>query len=509
MNSFRHALLLVLVPATLAAQAASTLRSIGSLAEDRDRIAQLAGASTAGAMLRDGTHIDSAAAGVRWLRPELNLVWNGALATSLNDGALWSGRGTSVLVRGGATFGWRNVRLTVAPELTASQNAPVEVIASRVSAWSRWASPWRTAAIPADLPLRFGDAPLTTLHSGQSALSARWDKIAVGISSGNLWWGPGLRNALVLGNTAGGIPHAFIRTPRPLHSGVGDIEGRLIVGSLTESIYFDTVAGNDQRSISGLVLTFAPKPLPGLTVGLARMVIAPVGGAGESMAHVADALTTWNGGNDRDQLSSLFFRWVAPESGFEFWGEWAKSRLPTLRELLTAPNADQAWTIGGQWALPRTNGALRIQLEFTDLAQSRVFAGRLPRDYYTGHAAVQGFTQRGQPLGAASGPGSTHGWLAVDRVRSGWSVGGFFARTRWENDAYLRERLFNPFGHDVSIFTGARASRRFAQWDTQGALTFERRNNYLFESGYAQPLHRGQRNVNNWRLELSVAPRPR
>lgn len=509
MHSLRHALLLALVPATLAAQSASTLRSIRSLAEDRDRLAQLTGASTAGAMLRDGTRIDSAATGLRWLRPELHLVWNSALATSLNDGALWSGRGASILVRGGATFGWHNVRLTVAPELTASQNAPVEVIASRVLTWSRWASPWRTAAVPADLPLRFGDAPFTTLHTGQSALSAQWDKVAVGISSGNLWWGPGLRNALVLGNQAGGIPHAFIRTPRPLHSRIGDFEGRLIVGALTESIYFDTIAGNDQRSVSGLAFTLAPKPLPGLTVGLARLVIAPAGGAGETLAHLADAMTTWNGGNDRDQLSSLFFRWVAPESGFEFWGEWAKSRLPTLRELLTAPNADQAWTLGGQWALPRSDGALRLQLEFSDLAQSLVFASRMPRDYYTGHAAVQGFTQRGQPLGAASGPGSTDGWIALDRIRSKWSVGGFFARTRWENDAFYRERFPNPFGHDVSIFTGARASRRFAQWDTQGALLFERRDNYLFESGYLQPFSRGQRNVSNLRLEFSVAPRPR
>lgn len=510
MHSLRHALLIVFVPSTLVAQSTSVLRSIGSLAEDRDRLAQLTGANTAEALLRDGARVDSATAGLRWLRPEVNIVWNGALATSLNDGALWSGRGANILVRGGATFGWRRVRVTVAPELASSQNAPVEVIASRVSGWSRWSSPWRTAAVPADLPLRFGDAPFTTLHAGQSALSAQWDKVTAGISSGNLWWGPGLRNALVLSNQAAGIPHAFARTPGPLRSKIGDFEGRLIVGTLTESIYFDTLASNDLRSVSGLALTLVPKPVPGLTLGIARLVIAPVGGAGESAAHLADALTTWNGGEDRDQLSSFFFRWVAHESGFEFWGEWAKSRLPvTIRELLTAPNAEQAWTVGGQWAVQRSDGAVRMQLEFSDLAQSRVFFNRTPRDYYTGHAAIQGFTQRGQGLGAASGPGSTHGWLAVDRIRAKWSLGGFLARTRWENDAFYRERLANPFGHDVSIFSGVRTNRRFAQWDTQGTLMFERRVNYLFESGYLQPLHRGQRNASSWRLEFSVAPRPR
>jgi hypothetical protein len=510
MRSICHTLLLALVPSMLTAQSVSSLRSIGSLAEDRERLAQLTGASTAQALLRDGARVDSDTLGLRWLFPEVNFTWNRALATSLNDGALWSGRGSNVLVRGGATFGWRRVRLTIAPEITASQNAPVEVMASRVSGWSRWASPWRTSDVPADMPLRFGDASLVTIHGGQSALSAQWDKVSVGISSGNLWWGPGLRNALVLSNQAAGIPHAFIRTPRPLRSRFGDVEGRLIIGGLTESLYFDTLTSNDTRSVSGLALTFTPKRVPTLTVGLARLVVAPVGGAGEVAGHLADALTTWNGDDARDQLSSLFFRWIAPESGFEFWGEWAKSRLPvTFRELLTAPNADQAWTTGAQWALPRAKGTLRLQLEFSDLAQSQVFANRMPRDYYTGNAAIHGFTQRGQVLGAASGSGSTHGWLAADRIFDSWSAGGFLARTRWENDAFYRSRLPNSFGHDVSLFSGVRGSRRFTAWDAQGALMFERRVNYLFESGFTQPLQRGQRNASSWRLEFSVAPRPR
>lgn len=493
----------------LTAQSVGTLRSIGSVAEDRARLAQLSGASTAEALLRDGARVDAAASGLRWLLPEVNFTWNRALATSLNDGALWAGRGANVLIRGGATFGWRRLRLTIAPELTVSQNAPVEVMTGTVGGWSRWASPWRTADMPADLPLRFGDASLVSFHLGQSALSAQWDRVAVGISSGNLWWGPGLRNALVLSNQAAGIPHAFVRTARPLRSRFGDIEGRLIVGGLTESLYFDTIPGNDVRAVNGLALTLTPRRVPTLTVGLARLVIAPVGGVGETIGHFADVISTWNGGDARDQLSSLFVRWIAPESGFELWGEWAKSRLPTLRELLTAPNADQGWTAGVQWALPRSEGALRFQLEFSDLAQSTVFANRPARDYYTGRAAIQGFTQRGQVLGAASGSGSTHGWFASDRVYDDWSVGGFVARTRWENDAYYREPNPQLFGHDVSLFSGVRGSRRLAKWDAQGSLTFERRVNYLFESGYSHPLQRGQRNVSSWRLDFSVVPRPR
>jgi len=508
MLRLRHVASLLVLPAVVGAQRTTVLQSVGTTAEERTRLAQLSGAPTAGFLLRDGSDVTTDAPGVRVIVPELRTTWNSGLVAPANDGALWNGRGTNVLVRGGLTWGWRNLRVTLAPELTHSANAPVEVPAGQVEGWSGFSSPWRTAEIPADLPLRFGDAALTTILPGQSALAVNWDRVSVGMATGNLWWGPGLRNALVLSDHAPGIPHAFVKTPRPLASPVGRLEARLIAGGLTESLFFDTITSNDLRAVSGAVVTIAPHALSGLTLGLSRLVIAPVRGGGDIASEALAVLTTWNGGDARDQMSSVFGRWVAAEGGVEVWGEYGRTRLPvTLREAATMPNADAGWTAGAQWAIPRDDGALRLQVEFTDVAQSKVDPSREPRDWGTGRNAIHGFTQRGQFLGLATGPGSTHGWLAVDRIRATWSVGAFVARTRWENDAFYRSPRANFFAHDASVFVGARGTWRSSPLDATAQLSFERRYNYLFENATINPGNRGQRNIDNVQLSLMLTPR--
>jgi hypothetical protein len=499
------------------------VQGIGTLADDEQRLQQLRGVAVAGTLLRDGatllpmrptTGIRPAAAtrfAILW--PQLRTVSNGGLATSLNEGTLWAGRGHSAMVRTGFTAGMGPVRIVLAPELAYTDNRPFEVRAGQVPGWSGFSSPWRTATLPADLPVRFGDAPMARLTPGQSRVELSVGAVAAGISSANLWWGPGLRNALVLSNHADGIPHAFLRTARPLRTRVGSVEVRWIAGLLMESLYFDRDATNDRRALGGLVATWAPALMDGLTIGAARLVVT-AGGPSDSVPFRAGqaALATvagFPGDRPNDQMTSTFMRWVLPEDGFEFWGEYAVQQLPTLREWLTGPNADAGWTVGAQWLLPRprpTDGTWRLQLEVTEVAQSQVFPYRAPRDWGTGNRVLHGFTQRGRMLGVSTGPGSSHWWFAMDRWASRWSLGGMLWRTRWENDAFYRERFPTPFAHDVSLGSGLRASTTAGGWRQQAVLSLERRYNYQFESSFLVPLRRGQRNVNNLRVEFTVGP---
>jgi hypothetical protein len=472
-----------------------TLLAIGSPAEDERRLAQLQPGrrrdGSAGVLLRDGAALwrapgDSARRRVAALWPQLRLVYNSALATSLNEGALWSGRGSSALLRGGVAIEVGRLQATLAPELVVSANRAVEVRAGTTPGWSAWSSPWRIPEHPADLPLRFGDAPIAAVAPGQSRVELALGALAVGISSANLWWGPGVRNALVLSNHAAGVPHALLRTTHPLHTPIGAIDARVIAGRLTESLYFDRDPSNDRRALTGMALAWTPRGVDGATVGLTRLTV-----------------------QRSDAMHGAFLRWVFPDDGVEFWGEYATMQLPTLRQWLVAPNANAGWTLGGQWRLPRprpTDATWRLQLEITEVAQSRVLAGREPRDWGTGLVAVQGFTQRGRMLGVSTGPGSSHWWWAMDRWHPTWTAGAFLSRTRWENDAFYRQPFPNPFAHDVSIAAGLRAtvSQRF--WQPQAALSVERRYNYQFESRYLVPLRRGQRTVNNLRMEFTMHP---
>ena len=81
----------------------------------------------------------------------------------------------------------------------------------------------------------------------------------------------------------------------------------------------------------------------------------------------------------RDQLLSLFGRWIFPESGFEVYAEWAHIELPrSVRDLLLAPQHTQGYTLGLQWARPAGRGeaVFRLQAELSNLEQSVAFADR-------------------------------------------------------------------------------------------------------------------------------------
>lgn len=476
--------------------------------EDRARLAALLGRGEDAGLLRDGGVSTLAPSGLRLVLPEGRLVFNDALVTSLADGPVWSGRGTNVLLRGGATWRRGRVAVVLIPEITSSGNRPIEVFTIDDPARSTWNNPWRTPEAPADLPLRFGTARFSEIRLGQSAMTVDVGSVAVGIGTGNLWWGPGIRNALVLSDNAPGIPRLFVRTPRPLKTPVGAIAGEWFVGGLTESPFFDTVSTNDVRAVSGLALTLAPRGVTGLTVGIARAVVAPVDGAGAIPSHALDVITTWNGDGARDQMSSFFGRWMVPGGGVEVYGEYAWQRLPaSTREWLTTPNADAGWTAGVQWAVPRGRTIWRTQVEFTDVAQTRVRPSHRPRDWGTGSATAQGFTQRGRLLGVNTGPGATHGWLAVDRVGTRWSIGGFVARTRWENDAFYRQPVRGFTSHDVSFFMGARGGYALSFLDVQGSLAVERRSNFLFRDGRTEPLELSAESPTNLRATVSLFPR--
>jgi hypothetical protein len=477
------------------------LTTLGSAAEDRVRLDQILGRAPAdGFLLRTPSTMNGRvplpAAGMwlEWLSPEFRSVWNSRIPFLHNDGAMWAGRGASLLARAGVRGGFGPVAIVFFPEFAYSQNRPFEVFPGREPGRSTFSSPWHIGAESADLPLRFGDQSLRVVGLGQSSITVAAGPVAIGASTENQWWGPGIRNAIVMSDNAQGIPHLFVRTARPIKTPLGPVEARWIIGGLTESLYFDTVATNDLRSLSGLVVTLQPGGSRGLTLGLARTVY------GEA-----------DSSNRRDQLISLFGRWVFPESHFEVYAEWARMELPrSVRDLLIAPQNTQGYTLGLQWARPvgGDDRFFRFQAELTNLEQSIAYADRPPPpDFYAGRATVHGYTQRGKVIGAAIGPGGSSEWLAGDYMAPAWRAGLFLGRIRWENNALYRQFAANYFRHDVSLFAGFRAGVALRRLDLAGEFTAGKRMNYLFQNGIMNPSQRRTIDIVNYTLALVLSPR--
>jgi hypothetical protein len=200
---------------------------------------------------------------------------------------------------------------------------------------------------------------------------------------------------------------------------------------------------------------------------------------------------------------------VFPASGFETYVEWSRMELPrSIREYLEVPQSTQGYTIGLQWAQPHARQSyFRVQGEVTYLEQTQVLPNRPPPDYYTGRAAQQGFTQRGQVLGAAIGPGSSTQFIGMDWMANAWQAGVFVGRTRTENDALYRQPGAHLEQHDVAIYSGVRGGMRLPWSDVSGELSVGRRLNYLFQSDFYLGDPKNAVDIQNVALTLTVSPR--
>lgn len=389
--------------------------------------------------------------GARAAPLQLTTAFNSKFPTGQNDGPLWQGRGLSLALSGGGIYRGDRVLLQVRPAVVWAGNDdfPLAPVAPP-SQNSPFANPWHRGLSGAriDLPQRYGDGAYRALEPGESEVRFTLGGVLAGVSSTSLWWGPGLRNAIIMSNNAPGFPHVFIGTSKALDVGFGRLEARVIWGRLRESAYFDTVAANNSRFLNGLVLALEPDPLPGLTLGATRLFYEPMPrrfGIGHLVRVFAGVTKRGfatpedpQGNDPADQLLSVFGRWVLPRSGFEAYVEWSRNDHNwDIRDFLLEPEHSQGYTVGFQKAQHLSEGRIfRLQGELTHLERDPTFQVRGTPTYYAHSRVRQGYTHHGQVIGAGIGPGSNSQYLGADIFVHWGRFGGFIGRQVHDNDAY-------------------------------------------------------------------------
>lgn len=513
---------------------------VGGIPADDIRLKQLSGRGDMdGYLLRSPSSLNPALPGqsLLWLRaavipPEIYTANNSAIPFSINDGSVWAGVGTGVRILTGFRIEVGPLRVIVAPELLDIDNKYF-LLRDTVRFYSPpiiperkgggFVFPWYIAPYSIDLPLRLGPKGIHRVDAGQSTAMLTFRGASFGISNENNWWGPGIRNAIILSNNAAGFPHLFVRTSRPWKNRLGSVEARLLVGGLTESKWFDTTQANNLRSLSAFGFTFRPSAQKNLVLGGARAVYATnKDGWSRIPGRLFDAFAATGRPNNRpladssltpggrDQIYSLFGRWVFPDDGFETYVEWARYEFPiSLRDLLVAPNHTQGYTLGLQWTRPTgwRHSGVRLQGELTTLEQSATFRNRPLGSFYTSRRVIQGYTQRGEPLGAAIGPGASSQWLAADYMEPNWTFGIFGGRIRWNEDIHSTYGFPIYQGyciHDVSIYPGARAHAGGRFGYISAEITYGNRLNAYFQEQSGCPKGNSVLDIRNRTITLTI-----
>ena len=378
---------------------------------------------------------------------------------SLNDGAMIPARGYQTLVSGGVFAKYGLLSIQLRPEYVYAENKDFQGFyqSQPDAVWAGYYSVYNYI----DLPEKFGNSSYKKLFWGQSSIRITKGSLSIGLSSENLWWGPGIRNSLMMSNTAPGFKHFTLNTAKPFKTFLGSFEGQLICGRLDNSGFFPpdtsrTYKGNklytpkrdEWRYLNGIILTWQPKWTPGLFLGLTRTFISYWNDMGHKFSDYFPVITPFSkqanygygeSPHPNDQRLSIFMRWLWVEEQAEIYGEFFREdHAFNSRDAFLEPYHTMAYMLGFRKLIPLRNKkeeAIQVNFELTQLAQIGTNPERPTGSIYLHYGDPrQGYTHLGQMLGAAIGPGSNMQTLGVTWVKSLKTIGLQVERYVHDND---------------------------------------------------------------------------
>ena len=386
----------------------------------------------------------------------------------INDGAMIPSKGYETMLSAGIFFKAGPLTVQLRPEYVFAQNAKYPILTDYNQPPSLITN-YYIYQNSVDAPARYGNSTYNKLDWGQSSVRLNFGAASIGISNENLWWGPGRYNALLMTNNAPGFKHLTLNTLKPVQTFIGSFEGQLVAGKL-ESSGFDQPIGSPSKAknqawryINGMVVTYQPKWVPGLYIGLDRTFIAyhtevknfgdylPVFSFLTKSAYAKDSNSNTEDSKQRDQLISFFMRWVWPESRSEIYFQYGREDHSwNGRDAFLEPEHTRAYVVGFRKLVPlkqKANEFIQVGLELSQLESSNSNEVRAAGYWYSHSEILQGYTNKGQFLGAGGGPDNTQ-TLDVAWVKALKRIGLVVERRVHNNDLYNR------------AFTATKDSRR-------------------------------------------------
>ncbi|WP_316786244.1 capsule assembly Wzi family protein [Pedobacter frigiditerrae] len=376
-----------------------------------------------------------------------------------------------------------------------------------------------------DLPQKFDNGYYSRINWGQSNIRLTFNPVSIGLSTENLWWGPGVRNSLLMSNNAEGFKHLTLNTTRPIKTYIGSFETQIVGGHL-EASGIQPPAGygfkpksQDWTYFAGIALTYQPKWVPNLFLGFDRSFIVSKANLGNGFSDYfplfsslrKTALVDQNDPNtfledtrDRDQYASAYIRWVLPETKAEIYFQFGRNDHPyDVRDLLVQPEHSSAYIAGFRKlvSLGKVDEYLQVGLELTKIEGSHTGGIRAQPSWYVHGLVPNGYTNRGQYLGAGIGSGSNMQTLEVSWVKGFKKIGLQIEKTENNNDI----KGFAKVVPWTDLTMTGKFDWSYKNLIFSSQLNYIRTINYLYVPTESQKLlDFGKTGVNNVQLKVGV-----
>ena len=352
---------------------------------------------------------------VKLYGPEWYNSYNTAAPYGQNDGALWQGKGYNTSLTAGVRLEAYGLELTVKPQLCWQENREFDIMPSNTD--SEYGYFWGYGKnIGCDAPQRFGDSSFWTFDWGDTEIRYTWHTLTVGFGTQSPWLGPAWLNPMLGSNNAGTYPKFDIGLRKQrivipgLNWNLGEIEGRIWGGYLSESDYFDTDNDNNHNMINGFAVAYSPSFIPGMTLSVNKICLCKW--EDRSIKYFNPF---YDSNELEDQKASFCIDWIFPQVGFEVYGElgiddYSYRKMPN-------PFHTAIYTVGAKktFSIIKKYGIFaELLFEWNNFEMSQDFQLQWKYVGYYSHSLIsQGYTQNGQIIGAGSGYFGNSQYLGV------------------------------------------------------------------------------------------------
>ncbi len=449
---------------------------------------------------------------LEWLPVSAALQYNSQHPYGWSDGAMIPSRGIQTLVSAGFSLTSGNFTLQVKPEFVYAQNTAFQTFPEDLND-VYWATYYQLLN-KSDIPERFGEKAYKKVFAGQSSIRFTKGALSAGISTENMWWGPGRYNALVMSNNAPGFLHATLNTVKPIETAVGSFEGQLIAGSLSSSDiappdtnrYYNGIRLYQQkqdksRYIAGFMMSWQPKWVKGLFVGFTKasyLYRSDISGIADIFPLEGIIKSGSEKAGKKASLGSLFARYVMPEEHAELYFEFGRNdKSPSLINIATDNGYPRAYVAGFRklFTSNKRKSYIEFASEFTQMELPNAELIQQSASWYTNPFVRQGYTNYGQVLGAGIGPGTNSQLIDISWVKGFTKVGLKFERIVRNSDFYYNAFVITQdfTRHWVDISTTLHANWQFDRFLLSSEMGLIRSLNYqwyilpglsYFKNGY-------------------------